>query len=116
MPRPVISRKVCFLPENNLFGPLISNPNKRKVLYMTVEEYESIRIIDLVGRDQETCAKEMHISRATAQRIYHAAKQKIADALVNGKILKIEGGNYRLCNISTDQFKCSHCPYISDDA
>jgi len=115
MPRPIISRKVCFLPENNLFGPLISNPSKREVLYMTVEEYESVRIIDFVGKNQENCADEMHVSRATAQRIYHSAKHKIADALVNGKVLKIEGGNYRLCDISTDLFKCKHCPYISDD-
>ncbi len=116
MPRPIVSRKVCFLPENNLFGPLISNPNKREIIYMTVEEYESIRIIDFIGKNQETCAEEMNVSRATAQRIYHTAKQKVADAMVNGKILKIEGGNYKLCDISTDSFRCSHCPYLNQDA
>lgn len=116
MPRPTISRKVCFLPENNLFGPLISNPSKREVLYMTVEEYESIRIIDYVGKNQETCAEEMHVSRATIQRIYHSGRQKIADAIVHGKILKIEGGNYRLCDVSTDSFRCEHCPYIGENA
>jgi len=111
MPRPKKSRKVCFLPENNLFGPLISNPNKREIIYMTVEEYETIRIIDLFGKNQETCADEMHTSRPTVQRIYTAARQKIADAMVNGKILKIEGGNYKICDVSTDKFKCKHCPY-----
>ncbi|MBN2299721.1 MAG: DUF134 domain-containing protein [Acholeplasmataceae bacterium] len=112
MPRPTIRRKVCCLPEVNLFGPLISNPSKREIIYMTVEEYESIRIIDFIGKNQEICADEMHVSRATAQRIYYAAKQKIAEALVNGKILKIEGGNYRLCNVDDEEFgKCPHCPY-----
>ncbi len=115
MPRPIKSRKVCFLPENNLFGPLISNPQKRETLYMTVEEYESIRIIDFVGKNQEICAEEMRISRATAQRIYYTAKRKVADALVHGKILKIEGGNYKLCESATDKFKCDHCPYVDEN-
>ncbi len=111
MPRPIVKRKVCLLPEIDLYGPLVSNPNKRDLLIMSVEEYETIRIIDLVGKNQETCADEMGISRATLQRIYYSAKQKIADALVNGKLLKIEGGNYKLCNNEQKQITCKHCPY-----
>jgi uncharacterized protein len=112
MPRPKVKRKVCLLPEIDLFGPLISNPKNREILYMTVEEYETIRIIDLEGKNQETCAFEMGISRSTLQRIYYSAKQKIADALVNGKILKIQGGNYKLCNKKIDCMTCTHCPYF----
>ena len=108
MPRPVIHRKVCFLPENNLFGPYASDPNKREILMMTVEEYESIRIIDFHDKSQETCAFEMQISRHTLQRVYHAAKKQIAEALIFGKILIIEGGNYQLCGVTNDAVKCNH--------
>lgn len=111
MPRPKVKGKVCNLPQIDLFGPLVSNPNKREVIYLNIEEYESIRIIDFVGKSQEECASEMAIARTTLQRIYYSAKQKIADALIHGKILKIQGGNFRLCNKDIECFKCKHCPY-----
>ncbi len=111
MPRPQIKRKVYLLPEIDLFGPLVSNPKNREMIYMTVEEYETIRIMDLEGKNQEICANEMGVSRSTLQRIYYSAKEKIADALVNGKILKIQGGNYILCNKKIDCLTNKHCPY-----
>lgn len=113
MPRPKRQHKVCFMPSVDLFGPLISNPAKRETLIMSIEEYESIRIIDLNGKSQEECAVEMAVSRPTLQRVYYSAKQKIADALVNGKLLKIEGGNYRLCDKTDNHLHCAHCPYRS---
>ena len=66
---------------------------------MTVEEYEVIRLIDMEGLMQEECAKRMNVARTTVQRIYAEAR-KIAESLVLGKILKIEGGNYELCEDS----------------
>lgn len=102
MPRPRKWRKVCCLPDNNRFGPLDSLPNIEDFVNMTVDEYETIRLIDLEGFTQEECAKQMNIARTTVQGIYNGARKKVAESLVNGKVLKIEGGDYRLCDGSAN--------------
>ncbi len=97
MPRPRKWRKVCCLPENNKFGPLDNENLKQEYIQMTVDEYETIRLIDLEGLNQEECAAQMNIARTTVQGIYMDARKKLAQSLVEGKILTIEGGEYRLC-------------------
>lgn len=97
MPRPRKWRKVRSLPENNKFGPLGVNADESNCVKMTVDEYETIRLIDLEGFTQEECAKQMNVARTTVQSIYANARKKIAQSLVNGKILLIAGGEYRLC-------------------
>ncbi len=96
MPRPRKWRKVCCLPENNRFGPL--DAQAEDTVTMTVDEFEAIRLIDLDGFTQEQCAAQMDISRTTVQGIYDSARKKLAQSLVNGKVLLIEGGEYRLCD------------------
>lgn len=98
LPRPRKWRKVCCLPESNLFGPLNAAINHENFVNMTVDEYETIRLIDLEGFTQEECAKQMNIARTTVQGIYNDARNKLAQSLVNGKVLRIEGGNYKLCD------------------
>lgn len=98
MARPRKWRKVCYLPESNLFGPLDIQIEEDQFIMMPVDQYETIRLIDLEGLTQEECAQQMHIARTTVQRIYSNARKKIAEALVNGKALRIEGGEYKLCN------------------
>ncbi|MEW8972890.1 MAG: DUF134 domain-containing protein [Tissierellaceae bacterium] len=98
MPRPMKWRKVCCLPESNKFGPLDSMSDGKDNINMTVDEYETIRLIDLEGFTQEECAKQMNIARTTVQGIYTGARKKLAESLVNSKVLLIEGGEYRLCN------------------
>jgi predicted DNA-binding protein (UPF0251 family) len=97
MPRPVKWRKVCCLPESSRFGALDSHADSRDFVNMTVDEYETIRLIDLEGFTQEECANKMGVGRTTVQGIYSRARKKIAESLVNGKVLLIEGGEYRLC-------------------
>jgi predicted DNA-binding protein (UPF0251 family) len=63
---------------------------------LTVDELEAIRLADLEGLYQEQAAEKMNISRQTFGRIIESAHKKIADALVNGKALAIEGGSYEI--------------------
>lgn len=97
MPRPKKWRKVCSLPDVNRFGPLEGAASEAFVV-MTVEEYETVRLIDLEEMTQEGCAEQMNVARTTVQGIYDSARKKIADSLVNGKTLIIEGGDYMLCD------------------
>lgn len=96
MPRPVKRRKVCCLPDVDSFGPRGKRDNIGEII-MTVDEYETIRLIDLDGMTQQQCAEQMKIARTTVQRIYDDARKKIADAIINGKGLVIHGGNYSVC-------------------
>lgn len=108
MPRPRKRRRVCLLPEVNTFGPINDSKDKEEHIYMTVEEYETIRLMDLEGLNQEESAKLMGVARSTIQRIYNDARKKLAHSLVNGKILKIEGGDYKLCSEFEDRKQCNH--------
>ena len=90
MPRPQKKRYVCREPDIRDFGP----ENPRGQISLSVDEYESIRLIDLENYTQEECAEQMCVSRTTVQGVYDAARKKIADALVNGKCLQIGGGDY----------------------
>lgn len=109
MPRPRKWRKVCCLPENNLYGPLNSANPAESLINMSIEEYEAIRLIDLQGYMQEEAAEQMNIARATVQRIYIDARKKLAESLVNGKVLKIQGGDYMLCNGLESSCGCGGC-------
>lgn len=100
MPRPVKCRRVCCLPDNNKFGPLDGKTDKDNHLNMTVDEYETIRLIDFEGLNQEECSLRMNVARTTVQAIYNNARKKLAEFLVNGKVLHIAGGEYQLCNES----------------
>lgn len=97
MSRPKKWRKVCCLPENVRFGPMNTLPRKEQYLIMTIDEYEAIRLIDLEGLTQEECACQMQVARTTIQAIYNEARKKLARALINQIELRIEGGDFKLC-------------------
>lgn len=109
MARPRKWRKVCCLPKNNLFGPLNPSSVDKEPIIMTVEEYETLRLIDFEGMIQEECADKMNVARTTVQRIYNEARKKIATALVNGNILRIEGGDYKLYDEEERTYGCRRC-------
>ena len=63
---------------------------------LAVDEFEAIRLKDVDGLEQEQCAHRINISQPTFHRLYLEARRKIADVIVNGKALKIEGGTYEI--------------------
>lgn len=83
--------------------------NQEHFVIMAVDEYETIRLIDLNGYTQEECADQMNIARTTVQRIYTDARKKLAESLVNGKVLRIEGGDYKLCDGHEKSCGCGGC-------
>ena len=103
MPRPIKCRKVCHFPDILEFRPSNKNggrgeEDEKEVILLTVDEYETIRLIDKEGYSQEQCAGFMQIARTTVQRIYEIARKKVADAIVDGHPLRIEGGDFRICD------------------
>lgn len=96
MSRPTKCRRVCRFPENLEFSTMEKQVSE--LIILTVDEYETIRLIDKEGLSQEECGTQLGLGRTTAQKIYETARRKLADALVLGRSLKIEGGEYYLCN------------------
>ncbi|MCD8007984.1 MAG: DUF134 domain-containing protein, partial [Clostridiales bacterium] len=96
MSRPTKCRIICRFPQTLEFAPAAGGESKEPVI-LTVDEYETIRLIDREGLSQEQCSQRMQVARTTAQKIYESAREKLADMLVDGRPLKIEGGEYRLC-------------------
>ncbi|WP_303913993.1 DUF134 domain-containing protein [Subdoligranulum variabile] len=97
MPRPTKCRRVCHYPRMVEFRPQ-GTPRNRQPILLTVDEYETIRLIDGEGLSQEQCSASMQIARTTVQKIYESARRKLADMLVSGRPLRIEGGEFRLCD------------------
>ena len=97
MPRPCKRRRVCAEPYCGRFGPKTAAQDGQTV-FMTLDEYESIRLIDGEEMTQEECAQQMNVARTTAQAIYASARRKLAQCLVKGRELRIEGGEYEICS------------------
>lgn len=95
MPRPNKEKKVCRMPACREFYS--GGRAEAHQIQMTVEEYETVRLIDYMGCSQEECAAWMEVGRATVQAMYTEARKKIARFLVEGASLKIDGGSYRIC-------------------
>lgn len=95
MPRPCKQRRICSYPACSRFIPL--EKEEQQIVIMTLDEYESIRLIDFEEMTQEECAAQMNLARTTAQAIYGSARKKLAQCIVTGSELRIEGGNYVLC-------------------
>lgn len=119
MARPRKCRKVCSLPAVSKFAPLsdiseTAEGKEREIdesnfVTLSVDEYETIRLIDNQNFTQEECSGFMNVARTTVQQIYNDARKKVALALVEGRPLKIEGGDYSLCDGSEDYCGCGGC-------
>ena len=95
MARPLRCRHVEQLPLSDYFKPRGVPLSQLEEVVLSVDELEALRLADLQGNYQEQAAEKMNISRQTFGRIITGARRKTAEALVEGKALRIEGGPFR---------------------
>ena len=93
MPRPRQCRRVAMPPQSNYYKPRGVPLSVLEQVTLTVDELEALRLTDLEGLYQADAAERMGVSRQTLGRILESAHRKVADALVNAKALRIEGGD-----------------------
>jgi len=96
MVRPRLCRRILAEPNVTYFKPRGIPLMQLEETILNVEEFEAVRLKDLEGLEQEECAKKMKISQPTFHRLVLSARKKIADAIINGKAIRIEGGNFKL--------------------
>jgi len=90
MPRPRCPRQVAFSPSATYFKPAGIPLRELEELVLRPDELESLRLADLEGLYQEDAAERMGISRPTFARLVETARRKVADALVNGRAIRLE--------------------------
>lgn len=104
MVRPIKERRIEYIPKIKLFKPAgVSTRNLQEIL-LTMDEVESIRLKDRKGLTQEEASERMEVSRTTFQRILTKGRKKIAEALIEGKAIRFQGGDYKLA-----KFRCKNC-------
>ncbi|MCR4689348.1 MAG: DUF134 domain-containing protein [Saccharofermentans sp.] len=81
-------------PDHWSFSP--DEASSDETVIMSLDEYETIRLIDKEDLTQEECAERMGVARTTVTSIYNSARKKIAEAIIDGKALKISGGAYQI--------------------
>jgi predicted DNA-binding protein (UPF0251 family) len=107
--RPHIFRKISCLPDVPYFKPAGIPVRHLQEIILTIDEYEALRLADLEKMYHENAARKMGISRQTFGNILAKAHFKIADSIVNGKAIKIEGGVYEMKGVRT--FICIECKH-----
>ena len=120
MGRPRLCRRVSRMPSTTYFKPAGVPLSELKEVCISVEEVEAVRLKDIEALEQEICAGEMNVSRPTFVRILDSARKKMAEALIQGKAIRIEGGNYEMA-IRRFQCRNSHeweipCETLKDAA
>jgi len=109
MARPTNCRRVGSVPLSNYFKPRGVPLSMLEEVVLTVDEFEALRLADLESLYQEQAAERMKVSRPTFGRIIESARKKVADALVKGKALKIEGGEFEI--VAMRKFRCDDCQH-----
>jgi len=109
MARPRNCRRVGSMPQSDYFKPRGIPLSMLEEVVLTVDEFEAVRLADLESLYQEQAAEKMKVSRPTFGRIIESAHKKVAEALVQGKALKIEGGEFEM--VSMRKFRCSECQH-----
>jgi predicted DNA-binding protein (UPF0251 family) len=110
MGRPHIKRCVEYNPGVSYFKPRGIPMDQLEEIRLKVDEREALRLADLEGLSQEESGRRMGVSRATFGRIVERARKIVADALINGKAIHVEGGNYEIRSRNGLQ-SCGKCGY-----
>lgn len=108
MPRPSCKRRIGFVPQVTYFKPAGVPMRALEEITLTLDELEALRLADFNGLYQEQAAEQMGISRATFARLIESARKKVADALLHGKALRVEGGPVVMSgepNMNADQLR-----------
>jgi predicted DNA-binding protein (UPF0251 family)/DNA-directed RNA polymerase subunit RPC12/RpoP len=108
MVRPIKNRIVSYAPDVSYFKPRGIPMIELEEVSLTVDQCEAIRLADLLNMSYEKAGEKMGISRATFGRIVHNARKIMADAIINGKAINIEGGNYKVTGRAR-MFICKNC-------
>ena len=108
MPRPVICRRVAGCARAEYFKPAGIPLSGLEEILLGHDELEALRLADLKGLYQAEAAEKMGISRQTFGNIVESARRKVADVLVNGRALRIQGGFYQMIDRT---FTCSDCKH-----
>ncbi|MCI7739476.1 MAG: DUF134 domain-containing protein [Lachnospiraceae bacterium] len=103
MARPSKTRFICKMPAHCRFT---TEGNPKNGINLTIEEYETIRLMDYLGMTQAECSKQMNVSRATVQALYTEARKKMSRFLVEGTYMEIGGGNFQLCSSPCSATSC----------
>jgi predicted DNA-binding protein (UPF0251 family)/predicted Fe-Mo cluster-binding NifX family protein len=98
MPRPKKCRMVDAAPGVRFFKPQGIPARELEEVYLSLDGYEALRLADREGLRHDEAARRMHVSRQTFGRILAAAHKAVADAIVEGLVLRIEGGEYRVAD------------------
>jgi predicted DNA-binding protein (UPF0251 family) len=114
MARPQKDRRVAFNPATSYFKPRGIPMMQLEEVRLTVDEREAIRLSDLLGMSHEEAGRCMGVSRATFGRIIQNGRRAIADALIHGKAINVEGGNYRIVT-QRRIFKCKGCNHLWEE-
>ena len=128
MPRPKQDRKISNPPLMQGFKPFGIPRRMLSQVSLLYDEYEAIRLLDYEGMNQDQAAVQMNVSRPTLTRIYEKARKTIAQALVEGNMIMIEGGNvqfdrawyrcrrcYKLIGGLENHVQCKDCNTFSDE-
>jgi predicted DNA-binding protein (UPF0251 family) len=105
MGRPPLRRRVSYLPSITYFKPAEIPLRDLEEICLSVEELEAIRLKDMEDLEQKQCAEKMNVSRPTFVRILDSARKKVANALIQGKAIRIEGGNFEM---AMRRFRCQN--------
>lgn len=109
MPRPTKCRRIQFEPDISYFKPAGIPLKELEEVILTFDELEAIRLKDLKGMTQDDASKAMGISQPTFHRLLASARKKVSEALVEGKAVRVSGGNYKMVRTKMRVFYCVDC-------